>query len=193
MTDSKKFEMISHRVGIDPINQSIVQVENKAQIAEKFQSARTMVKYDQCMICNSMSTNRMWSCLYQPSPSSIWSIVVHCDKPICFASSLFVIKNELANAKRFLWRKIHYRNCFQTLKFWSNALMAQQLTQRSPIIMLQSLAKAVFVLAFGCLLLEPTAKRSKKYLLSTRSFRETKVLFAHVKIYAKSRSKFSMK
>lgn len=93
--------MISHRVGIDPINQSIVQVENKAQIAEKFQSARTMVKYDQCMICNSMSTNRMWSCLYQPSPSSIWSIVVHCDKPICLASSLFVIKNELANAKRF--------------------------------------------------------------------------------------------
>lgn len=43
----------------------------------------------------------MRSCLYQFTPNSIWSMVVHCDNPICFSSSRFVIKNELAEAKRF--------------------------------------------------------------------------------------------
>lgn len=98
MTD---FKMISHRVGIDPATQCIVQVENKNEIAEKNQSVFTMVKFDQCMICNEIGANKMWSCTYQSAPNHLASMIVHCENPICFASSRFVIKKELASAKRF--------------------------------------------------------------------------------------------
>ena len=98
MTD---FKMISHRVGIDPATQCTVQVANKTEIEEKIQSVFTMVKLDQCMICNKIGANKMWSCTYQSSPNSLSSMIVHCENPICFASSRFVIKKELATAKRF--------------------------------------------------------------------------------------------